>query len=190
MAGAQHTVMANCRGGQDELGRGGQDEWGRGGQRGDGAAGREPLQPPPRVTEVNGSISDTDQAVTTILTSVTHQTNLDTDQPVEDWPCMIRTFVNCHASSTCANSKCASLVVDDTTPDTVRDAMTVAKLANVTDQTTTATIPSVTDTIRMVSGTGRATPCTDHMYYPIYGEYYTGGDVTVDVDYATTTETW
>ncbi|KAG6576411.1 uncharacterized protein IUM83_08939 [Phytophthora cinnamomi] len=28
------------------------------------------------------------------------------------------------------------------------------------------------------------------MYYPIYGEYYTGSDVTVDANYVTTTETW
>ncbi|POM67445.1 Hypothetical protein PHPALM_16555, partial [Phytophthora palmivora] len=36
----------------------------------------------------------------------------------------------------------------------------------------------------------RVTPATDELYYPIYGEYYTGQDVTVTRKYATTVEEW
>ncbi|KAE9015508.1 hypothetical protein PR003_g4926 [Phytophthora rubi] len=155
-----------------------------------------PMQTSPHVTEVNAALSDTDQTAATSNASVTNQTDSGTDQPVldpaPDWLCMICTFMNCDASATCANCKCdnASAVVDDVTPDTVQDTITVAQLAIVTDQMRTGTIRKDIDTIKKDTDTDHGSTRTDQMYYPIYGEYYTGRDVTVDVNYATTTETW
>ncbi|KAJ8550542.1 hypothetical protein ON010_g10528 [Phytophthora cinnamomi] len=66
-------------------------------------------------------------------------------------------------------------VVDDVAPYTVRDAVAVAQLANVT--------------IQKDNDTDHGSTRTNQMYYPIYGEYYTGSDVTVNANYVTTTET-
>ncbi|KAK1948115.1 hypothetical protein P3T76_000405 [Phytophthora citrophthora] len=54
---------------------------------------------------------------------------------------------------------------------------------------TTGIIPTVTGRWQSVM-VPRVTTVTDELYYPIYGEYYTGQAVTVTRTYATTVEEW
>ncbi|EGZ18646.1 hypothetical protein PHYSODRAFT_332390 [Phytophthora sojae] len=157
----------------------------------------EPLQPARGVTEVSAVVSDTDQ------TAATNQTDPGTDlseqEPNVDWLCLICTFMNGEASAYCTNGKCGrpAAVVDDEDPETVWDAMSVAQLADDTDHMTVATVSGATDTNRTTAATvqkatrtvRKSTPI-DQMFHPIYDEYYKESDLTVDAEYATTTEKW
>ncbi|KAE8982940.1 hypothetical protein PR003_g23197 [Phytophthora rubi] len=115
----------------------------------------------------------TDSATNQSVSIPNHQTD-----DVAEWVCMICTHVNRENVEQCASCNCGRpvSVVDGSTGDTIQEAIAVAQ--------------SAIDTDRKVTATNRKDTSTDQLYYPIYDEYYTRKDVTVDTDFAITVETW